>query len=125
MKAKTERLIAKAQSSLAAAQSLAEQGFYDFAASRAYYTMFYIAEAFLWERNLSFSSHAAVISAFGREIARAEIVPKSFHRFLIDAQDKRTQGDYGVDEETELSAADVSVLLEQCRQFIEAADNSL
>lgn len=38
MKAKTERLIAKAQSSLAAAQSLAEQGFYDFAASRAYYT---------------------------------------------------------------------------------------
>jgi hypothetical protein len=37
----------------------------------------------------------------------------------------RTQQDYGVDEETELSAADVSVLLEQCRQFIEAADNSL
>lgn len=33
--------------SLEAAQSLIEQGFYDFAVSRAYYAKFYVAEALL------------------------------------------------------------------------------
>ncbi|MGF1461279.1 MAG: hypothetical protein ACFBSG_19905 [Leptolyngbyaceae cyanobacterium] len=56
---------------------------HDFAASRANYTMFYIAEAFLWHKGLSFSSHAAVVSAFGREIAKPEIVPIQFHRYLL------------------------------------------
>lgn len=125
MKEKTERLIIKAKSSLAAAQTLADQGFYDFAASRAYYTMFYIAEAFLWEKGFEFSSHAAVISAFGREIAQPGIVPKEFHRFLIDAQDKRTQGDYCVDLEVELQLSEVQPLLAQCQKFIEIAENKL
>jgi uncharacterized protein (UPF0332 family) len=35
-----QALLAKAQRSLEAAQSLTEQGFYDFAVSRAYYAMF-------------------------------------------------------------------------------------
>jgi uncharacterized protein (UPF0332 family) len=36
-------LLQKASDSLKAAKLLADQGFYDFAASRAYYSMFYIA----------------------------------------------------------------------------------
>jgi uncharacterized protein (UPF0332 family) len=56
--------------------------------------MFYIAEAFLWQQGFTFSSHAAVISCFGKEVAKKGIVPLEFHRYLIDAQDKRTQGDY-------------------------------
>lgn len=44
---------------------MAKNGLYDFAVSRAYYAMFYIAEAFLLGQDLSFSSHAGVISAFG------------------------------------------------------------
>ncbi|WP_242041241.1 HEPN domain-containing protein [Leptolyngbya sp. FACHB-261] len=60
-----QALLDKAHRSLVAAQSLIERGFYDFAVSRAYYAMFYIAEALLDLEGLSFSSHAAVISAFG------------------------------------------------------------
>ena len=67
----------------------------DYAASRAYYAMFYIAEAFLEGEGMSFSSHAAVIGAFGREFARTGRLPAEFHRFLIDAQDLRNSGDYG------------------------------
>ncbi|MGF1522413.1 MAG: HEPN domain-containing protein [Leptolyngbyaceae cyanobacterium] len=48
-----EALILKAQQSLAAAQLLLANGYTDFAASRAYYTMFYIAEAFLEGDDLS------------------------------------------------------------------------
>jgi uncharacterized protein (UPF0332 family) len=77
-------LIRKAEASLPAAQLLAEQRFYDFAVSRAYYTMFYVASAFLLSRKLSFSSHAGVIAAFGQQLARTGAVPVEFHRYLIE-----------------------------------------
>ncbi len=90
-------LLRKADESLQAAKLLANHSLPDFAASRAYYTMFYIAEACLLEDGLTFSSHAAVISAFGRDFARTGRVPIEFHRYLIDAQDKRNQGDYNIE----------------------------
>lgn len=71
MSSEIQAFIAKAQESLAASKLLIANGLHDFAASQAY-TMFYIAEAFLWDKGLSFSSHAAVVSAFGREIAKPE-----------------------------------------------------
>jgi uncharacterized protein (UPF0332 family) len=37
----------KAGESVAAARLLAEREYYDFAASRAYYALFYVAEAYL------------------------------------------------------------------------------
>lgn len=48
-------LLHKADESLQAAQLLAGQNFHGFAVSRAYYAMYYIAEAFLLEKGLSFS----------------------------------------------------------------------
>ena len=49
-------LVKKAQESLRAAKLLAEDELYDFAALRAYYAMFYIAEAFLLEEALHIRS---------------------------------------------------------------------
>lgn len=40
-------LLAKAKESLSASKLLFENQFYDYSVSRSYYTMFYIAEAFL------------------------------------------------------------------------------
>jgi uncharacterized protein (UPF0332 family) len=42
-----QALLDKARRSIEAAQSLIQQKFYDFAVSRAYYAMFYVAEALL------------------------------------------------------------------------------
>ena len=122
MKPETPKFVSKAKDSLKASEILAEQKLYNFSASRAYYTMFYIAEAFLWEKNLSFSSHAAVISAFGRDIVKAGIVPTEFHRYLITAQRKRTQADYGIEDDVQLSSEETQILIEQSRQFIEIAE---
>ena len=58
--------------------------------------MFYTAQALLLSRELSFSSHAGVIAAFGREFARSKDLDAKFHRYLIDAQDVRNVGDYGI-----------------------------
>lgn len=88
-------LMLKAQQSLDAAKLLLSNDYPDFAASRAYYAMFYIAEAFLAAEGLTFSKHSAVIAAFGREFAKPHRVSPDFHRFLIEAQELRTTGDYG------------------------------
>ena len=87
-------LLEKSERSIEAAQSLSDQGFHDFAICRGYYAMFYIAEALLDNEGLSFSSHPAVISAFGRYLAHAGKVPMEFHRYLIDAQAQRTLAEY-------------------------------
>jgi uncharacterized protein (UPF0332 family) len=88
-------LVNKAQDSLNAAKLLKSNNYFDIAVSRAYYAMFYIAEAYLEGENQQFSSHAAVISSFGKNFAKAGKVPKKFHRFLIDAQALRQTSDYG------------------------------
>ncbi|NEZ56261.1 HEPN domain-containing protein [Adonisia turfae] len=124
MTANLNAFIDKAKESLVASKLLADNGLYDFAGSRAYYTMFYIAEAFLWKKGLSFSSHSAVISAFGREIAKPGLVPVELHRYLIDAQDKRTQGDYNIDD-TNLSLDEVQILIQQSERFIALAERNL
>ncbi|PHV63378.1 HEPN domain-containing protein [Cyanobacterium aponinum] len=122
MTLKVSKLIEKAKESLIASEVLAQNKLYNFAGARAYYTMFYIAEAFLWTKEISFSSHSAVISAFGKEFAKKGIIPLEFHRYLIDAQDKRTQGDYSIDDEKQLSYHDVNILIEQSKLFIQWAE---
>ncbi len=79
-------LLGKAESSLEAARFLGERGFYDFAASRAYYSMFYSAQAFLFQDSSAFSKHSAVIAAFGQRFVKTGLVPEHFHRFLIACQ---------------------------------------
>ena len=88
-------LLLKAQQSLEAAKLLLTNNYPDYATSRAYYTMFYIARAFLEGEGFSFSKHSAVIAAFGREFAKTQRVSPEFHRFLIEAQELRAASDYG------------------------------
>lgn len=65
-------LLHKAARSLNAAERLLDEGDADFAASRAYYGCFYVAEALLPDEGLSFSSHGSVIGEYGRLFARTE-----------------------------------------------------
>jgi uncharacterized protein (UPF0332 family) len=88
-------LLVQARESLTAAKALHSQGFHGFAASRAYFTMFYVAEAFLLGKGLAFSKHSAVHAAFGEHFAKTGIVPPQFHRYLIRGMDVRHAGDYG------------------------------
>lgn len=118
-----QSLLQKAERSLEAARQLQTQGFGDFAVSRAYYAMFYVAEALLDQEGLSFSSHAAVISAFGRVLARTGKVPVEFHRYLIDAQAQRTRADY--DSRAEISTTESSLLIEQAQAFIQQGYEAL
>lgn len=116
-------LLRKAADSLRAAQVLGKDGLHDFAASRAYYAMFYVAQALLLGQGLSFSSHSAVIAAFGRELAKTNRVPVEFHRFLIEGQDSRNVGDYDIGPG--LTAAESGLQIERAARFIELAGRLL
>ena len=81
MTAEQAALLEKAKSSLDASVLLLERDFYDFAASRAYYVMFYVAEAILLGEGLTFSKHSAVIAAFGEHFVKPGRIPPEFHRY--------------------------------------------
>ena len=89
-------LLRKAQRTVQSARLLLTDGDYDGAVSRAYYAMFYVAEALLLAKGMTFSSHSAVISAFGKEFAKPGTIPEEYHRYLMDAQEARNTGDYQV-----------------------------
>jgi uncharacterized protein (UPF0332 family) len=59
-------LLGKAQRAIQAARTLLDAGdLPEFATGRAYYAMFYVAEALLEEKDLRFSKHGGVHGAFG------------------------------------------------------------
>jgi len=109
-------LLERAHENLQAAKLLENQGYLDIAASRAYYAMFYAAQALLLQRGLAFSSHSAVIAAFGREIAKKRVLDAKYHRYLIDAQDLRNLADYGV--KPALTRETVSAVIERATEFV-------
>lgn len=119
MSPETQALLDKAQASCDAARVLQREGFMDFAASRAYYAMFYTAEALLLSRGFSFSSHSAVIATFGKEFSKTGDLDPRFHRHLIDAQDTRITGDYTTS--ATITNAQVDEALRWAQDFLAAA----
>ena len=119
MKEYSRKLLDKAIDSIEAAEILVDHEKSDVAAGRAYYAMFYIAEALLNERNLRFSKHSGVHAAFGENFAKTKEMDAKFHRWLIDAFDKRLAGDYGVETDIEIDIA--THMINQAREFYQAA----
>ena len=116
MTADQELLLKKARESLQAARILEREEMHDFSASRSYYAMFYAVQALLLGKDLSFSKHSAVISAFGREFAKQAILPMEFHRYLIEAQEERNVGDYGIGPG--ISSADAQEQIDRADEMI-------
>jgi uncharacterized protein (UPF0332 family) len=118
-----QALLGRARESIRVAEILVKEDSPDIAASRAYYAMFYIAEALLLSRGLSFSSHSAVIAAYGKEFARHKTLDPQFHRYFMDAQDTRQIGDYGIDAHVpDIEAAET---IERAKEFLNAAEEYL
>ena len=90
-----QQLINYADESHRAAKILMDGGFTGFAAAQSYYSMFYLTEALLLSKGLHYSSHSAVIAAFGKEFAKTGLLDPKFHRYLIDAEERREDGHYG------------------------------
>ena len=123
MKDYTRKLLEKAQDAIQVAEAVLDLDKADFAAGRAYYAMFYVAEALLAEKNMEFGQHGQVIGAYGLHFAKTKELDPKFHRWLVDAFDVRVSGDYEVD--TGISINIVVNMINQAREFLEAARSYL
>ncbi len=95
----------------------------DMAAGRAYYAMFYIAEALLYEKGLEFNTHGQVIGAYGKVFAKTKVLDPKFHKSLRAGFDARISGDYDVD--TNITNQFVADMINQAREFLKAAQEYL
>lgn len=119
MKPKTEQLLNKATRAIRSAEQVLAADDVDFAASRAYYAMFYVATAFLNERGLQFKKHGGVHAALAEQFVKTGQLDPKFHSWLVDAFDERIQGDYDV--VSEMDAAAVTAMLQRAREFLDVA----
>lgn len=123
MKSKTAQLLEKARDAIEAAELLLRGDKISFAAGRAYYAMFYTAEALLYERGLEFRKHAGVHAAFGKHLVKTGELDSRFHRYLLEAFESRLEADYGVD--IVLSTTAVNEIIQRAKDFLAAARLSL
>ena len=92
-----------------------------FSAAQSYYTIFYLAEALLLSKGLTFSSHSAVVAAYGKEFARTSLLDPKFHRYIIDAQQLRQTGHYG-DEGEEVTDEQALKAFKWAGEFMQAVN---
>lgn len=116
-------MLAKARRYLASAELLCRHGDFDSAISRLYYAMFYGAEALLLAGGKTFSSHRAVVAAFGEYFVKPGVFPKEMHQWLHRAFEKRQISDY--EFLTGISEAEVVNLQEKAAQFLEKSESFL
>lgn len=123
MKEHSRKLLAKALDSIEVAEGILDMNKPDMAAGRAYYAMFYVAEALLYEKGLEFNTHGQVIGAYGKEFAKTQELDPKFHRSLRAGFDARISGDYDVD--TNITNEFVADMINQAREFLETAQEYL
>ena len=112
-------LLEKAERSLKTAELISREGDADFAASRTYYSYFYIAEALLLTKGLKFSSHKATIAQYGLHFAKDKVLSPHFHQKMIEAFELRQIGDYSIS--APVVEGDVEEVIREGWVFLEAA----
>ena len=123
MKDNSRQLLEKAERAIEAAETLLNQDLPEFAAGRAYYAMFYVAEALLNEKDLRFRKHGGVHGAFGEHFVKTGLFDAKYHRWLLNAFDQRIAGDYNV--QIAFSSKEVEEVIAQARQFLQEAQKFL
>lgn len=109
-------LLDKARRSLRAAERLLQDGDHDFAVSRAYYAMFYAAQALLLTKDVRRSKHSGVIAAFNEYFIQSGELPHHFFLRLRDGFEDRAEGDYGL---TVISEEQARAGIASARQFVD------
>ncbi len=109
LKDKVKALMERADENLQSAKLLLKEGYNDAAVSRAYYSMYYAAEAMLLTKNKTFSSHKGVISQFGLIFVKDGPFPPEIGRDFNNAFQDRSLGDYGLKSKVTSKLAEKAV----------------
>lgn len=110
----------RARQSLQAAQTLLDDEYEDFAASRAYYAVFYAATALLLKDELERGKHSGVIAGIHQHFVKIGKLSKELGRDLNWLFELRSVGDYG--GVAHVSHIDAEKAIEVAKQFMKAAE---
>jgi uncharacterized protein (UPF0332 family) len=114
-------LIEKAITKLESAEYLFDGGYFEDAASRAYYAMYYGARALLALRDIYPKTHGGLISKFGLQYVKEGYLDVIHGRAIAQAKDIRESADYGVG--IEISEEEAKDVIENAKSFLDKVQN--
>ncbi|MBU0512470.1 MAG: HEPN domain-containing protein [Chloroflexi bacterium] len=112
--------IENAHESLSVAKLNLDNDFYAAAINRAYYAIFYAANALLVTKNLSRSKHTGVLAAFRQHFVKTGLVSPELSEIYGQVMDDRHEGDYELITAT--SQEDAAIDLQQAHRFVDAVE---
>jgi uncharacterized protein (UPF0332 family) len=92
MKESIQQLMLNAEETLHAAEVLFKEEYLRDAVNRAYYAVFYIAEALLNEKDLRFKKHGTVHGSFSQHFVKTGIFDAKYHKLLTKSFGQRMLG---------------------------------
>ena len=117
---KIDQLLSKSQQYLRSAAVLLEIGDYDSCVSRAYFAMFYAAQAALLSTNATVKSRRSVRSAFIERFVQGGRFPQRAGEVLDDAYKLQETADYA--QRPVVSEEDAEHTLSEAEAFIGSID---
>jgi len=108
---------------LEVAQHNLDAGFYASAINRAYYAIFYAANAMLATRGLSRSKHSGVISAFRRHFVKPGLIEVEYSDIYGRVMDHRHVSDYELELSIDIPQAEAD--LRDARRFVQRIEQWL
>jgi uncharacterized protein (UPF0332 family) len=118
-----EAYLGKAHHALEVARKLQAGGELADAAGKAYYAMFYAAQALLRAHGIEVVKHSAVASMLGLHFAKTGRLDPKFHRMFLNARRVREVADYSLFEEVIESTANLT--LEDSQAFVSKIERLL
>jgi uncharacterized protein (UPF0332 family) len=117
----TDRQTAKtyldaAHEALAGSQYNLDGGYYAIAVNRAYYAVFYAANALLATEGLARGKHSGTISAFRQSFVKPGLIEPEYSDIYGGLMDDRHVGDYDMETEIEPEQAESDV--QSARRFV-------
>lgn len=101
---------------LKAAQVMLDNDFYTSAINRAYYAIFYAANALLVTKGVNQKKHSGVIAAFRQHFVKTGLIDTQFSDSYGRVMGNRHSSDYELD--STLSKSDAIKDLEEARHFV-------
>jgi uncharacterized protein (UPF0332 family) len=111
--------VERAQTSIKAAKDMLEKEYYDIAASRAYYAVFYASSALLLMENIDTNKHSGVIASIHRIFVKEGRLDKEQGKNLNWLFELRGVGDYGVSEH--VSSGEAHKAIKVAEEFLASA----
>lgn len=123
MERTVELYIEKSKRYLIDADLLLKSGSPESVVSRAYYAMFYLAKALLFNIEVYTKTHQGTLMMFSKHFVKTEIFEKKYGNIMSKALDQRIVGDYEIGHDINQDLA--TEILQDAHEFVETAINYL